>query len=857
MPKIHSYTITAALPESLSALRDLTSNLWWTWNPAAKNLFDRIRADRPTQSKINPVALINSLSSEEIKELEQDPGFLAQLKEVVDTFEQYRSRTTWWNEFCQREDLSEDTLIAYFSLEFGLHESLPIYSGGLGVLAGDHLKGSSDMGVPLIGIGLLYYEGYFSQYLNADGWQQESYNKIDPALLPITPVLDKDGSRLRVHVDIGTKRVAVQGWKVSVGTVSLYLLDTNIDENDDSSRLITSRLYGGDAHARIQQEIVLGVAGVRFLDAMGITPDVHHMNEGHSAFISIEQIRRLMGTYNLSFKEALVGTKSGNHFTTHTPVPAGNDVFPRGLIEEYFSSYVAEMGIEMEDMLRLGRMDESNKEDPFSMTVLAIKTSRLSNGVSELHGHVSRGLWDSLWPGLPLNESPIQHVTNGIHTTTWASRDISELFDRFVGPAWREQTSSPDTWRAVSQIPDEEIWRIRDRSRSLLVSYCRERLRSQLIRRGAGKVELENASSALNPDALTIGFARRFASYKRAALLLTDLDRLTEIVNNSGRPVQFIFAGKAHPADHIGKEIITRIIHSLRKAKLAGRFVFLEDYDMEIARRLVQGVDVWLNNPRRPHEACGTSGMKVAVNGGLNFSVLDGWWCESFDGANGWSIGQGEEYESTEYQDQVESRSIYDTLEREIVPLFFDRNGSGYPGEWLRLVKHSIRTITPKMSAVRMVQDYATDFYAPASTNHKLLSQSDYNLSRKYAETISHFRSHWQEIRILDVCSGAGDNLNIGDSLPVSVTVNLGPFKPDEVAVQVLSGALSVTNDIQHGSIHSINNATHAASHSTTFTFSDEIRADRAGRYGLSVRVVPIIGGEPVETLPSLITWWE
>ena len=852
MPKVLPFTVTADLPQKLQPLRDLASNLWWTWNHAARNLFLRIQKERTLKSRVNPIELINSLSSKEIAELQRDRGFLAQLEAITKSFEQYMDTRNWWaSEFEQLQDAK----IAYFSLEFGLHESLLLYSGGLGVLAGDHLKAASDLGVPLFAIGLLYYEGYFSQYLNADGWQQESYPRINLTKQPISPVMGSDGKQVSVTITINNTPVVIRAWKVVVGGIPLYLLDTNVDENELPYRAITSRLYGGDTHSRIQQEIVLGIGGLKILRALGISPHVFHMNEGHSAFLALEQMREFVVENNITFEEALLAVRGCNLFTTHTPVPAGNDVFPRDLIEQYFSNYARELNVPVGSLLKLGRVDENNNDEPFSMTVLALKTSGSSNGVSKLHGHVSRKLWHSLWPGLPLDESPIKSVTNGIHTATYTGRDMADLFDRYLGPNWRNQTANTETWEGVDLIPDEELWRIRSRSRSLLVSYCRDRLRDQLIRRGAGRVEIEQAGQQLNPEALTIGFARRFASYKRATLMLQDLDRLIRILNTAEKPIQIIFAGKAHPADNLGKELIARIVHVCRRPELQGKLVFIEDYDMNVARRMVQGCDVWLNNPRRPLEACGTSGMKVATNGGLNLSVLDGWWYEAFDGSNGWSIGQGEEYEDRGYQDEVESRSIYDLLEREIIPMFYDREPGGVPSEWIRMIKHSVKSIAAQFSASRMVMDYCRDFYAPIATDHRDIIRSNFAVVRDVCQKIARYQRYWHELRILHVESG-NLNLAIGDSLPVRVTVNLGPFALDEVAVEVRYGALDVTSQIHNSRIVRLMRAQPSVQPGI-HVFEGVLDTDQAGTFGFSVRLVPVLTGQATPTIPNLITWWE
>ncbi|HQH26743.1 MAG TPA: alpha-glucan family phosphorylase, partial [Oligoflexia bacterium] len=632
--------------------------------------------------------------------------------------------------------------------------------------------------------------------------------------------------------------------------------DTNVEENPLTMRAITSRLYGGDTHSRIQQEIVLGMAGYKLLKALGYSPSAYHMNEGHSAFLAIAQIKDLVANHGLSFEEALTGVQHSNLFTTHTPVPAGNDVFPREMIDQYFAQDARDIGIRMETLLNLGRVQENDPHEPFSMTVLALKCSKTANGVSKLHGHVSRKLWHRLWPGLPLDESPIKSITNGIHTATFTARDMADLYDRYLGPAWRNQTAAPETWDGVDMIPDEELWRIRCRNRSLLVTYCRDRLRDQLLRRGAGRMELEDAANELSPDALTIGFARRFATYKRATLLLHDIDRLAKILSNPERPVQFLFSGKAHPADNLGKELILRLVHARRRPELRGKIVFIEDYDMNVARRLVQGVDVWLNNPRRPLEACGTSGMKAAVNGALNMSVLDGWWYEAFDGSNGWSIGQGEEYDDSGYQDEVESRSIYDLLEREIIPTFYDRTPRGVPVDWVKLMKQSIRSIAPHFSAARMVGDYCRECYGPIAKDYRAVVAAQFRPVREARAKTEQFRKHWGELRILSVETQKAEQIPIGKSLPLKVVVHLGPFTPEEVAVQVRYGTLDVTNQIHGAHLYRMLRGQPGAEPGV-YVFEGELASERAGTFGFSVRLIPVLHSAPHPAIPGLITWWE
>ena len=613
--------------------------------------------------------------------------------------------------------------MAYFSAEFGLHESVPVYSGGLGVLAGDHLKSASDLGIPLVGVGLMYREGYFRQYLNVDGWQQERYPENDFFNLPLISETKPDGTPLLIGVPLPGRDVWIRVWRIEVGRIPLYLLDTNIPQNTAEDRTITARLYGGDHDMRVRQEIVLGIGGIRALRALGKVPAVCHMNEGHSAFCGLERIRTMMEEFSLDFAAAREAVAAGTCFTTHTPVPAGNDVFAPQLIQTYFAGYQPQFKIDWGEFLGLGRQNARDMNEPFCMTVLAIRLSNISNGVSKLHGRVSRNMWKAIWPNLPESEIPIISITNGVHTRTWMAGDFSALYDRYLGGHWEQKPTDHSIWNRVENIPNAELWRTHDRRRERLVVFARKRLRMQLERRGATPSEVARADEVLDPEALTIGFARRFATYKRGTLIFRNLERLTSILGNKERPVQIIFAGKAHPRDHGGKELIAEIIHVCRRPELRRRMVFMEDYDINVARFLVQGVDVWLNNPRRPLEASGTSGMKVCINGGLNLSILDGWWCEGYTGDNGWAIGAGEEYTDNDrtYQDDIESRTLYDLIEQEIVPLYYNRTADGLPRGWINYMKNSIMKCCPVFNTNRMVEEYMRRCYAPSAERYSQL----------------------------------------------------------------------------------------------------------------------------------------
>ena len=651
----------------------------------------------------------------------RDEGFLAHLDRVDEAFNNYMSATTWFQD-TYGEAAADQCRVAYFSAEFGIHESIPVYSGGLGLLAGDHLKAASDLGIPLVGVGMMYREGYFRQYLNVDGWQQERYPENDFFNLPLITETNAKGQPILITVPMPGREVSARIWRIQVGRVPLYLLDTNIAQNNADDRQITARLYGGDHDMRIRQEMILGIGGIRALRAIGKVPTVCHMNEGHSAFCGLERIRVKMEENQIDFASAREAVAAGTCFTTHTPVPAGNDVFQGSLMEHYFSQYLPALKIDRQEFLGLGRQNPRDQNEPFCMTVLAIRLSNSSNGVSKLHGQVSRRMWKAIWPDLPESEIPITSITNGVHTRSWLALEMGQLYERYLGVQWEERPTDHSVWKRVENIPNAELWRTHERRRERLVAFARARLKDQLVRRGAPPSEVARADEVLDPDALTLGFARRFATYKRGTLLFRNLERLGAILNAKDRPVQIIFAGKAHPRDHGGKELIAEIVHLARRPDFRRRIVFIEDYDINVARYLVQGVDVWVNNPRRPLEASGTSGMKVCINGGINLSVLDGWWCEAFAGDNGWAIGAGEEYSDLTYQDDVESRAIYDLLEQEIVPLFYTRSSDGLPRGWIKVMKRAMSTVCPVFNTSRMVQEYMEKCYGPSAERYERLT---------------------------------------------------------------------------------------------------------------------------------------
>jgi starch phosphorylase len=848
---IRTFTVLPHLPERLQALQKLAYNLWWCWNHEAVALFSRIDSDLFVALDHSPVKLLGAIDQARLEQLLHDDGFLAHMDRVEESFDRYMSSTTWYHEAYGD---GGQCRVAYLSAEFGIHESIPVYSGGLGVLAGDHLKSASDLGLPLVGVGLMYREGYFRQYLNVDGWQQERYPENDFFNLPIIPETKRDGSPLLVPAPLPGRDVLCRVWRIQVGRIPLYLLDTNIPQNSPEDRQITGRLYGGDNDMRVRQEIILGIGGVRALRALDKPPTVCHMNEGHSAFCGLERIRMLMEEHNLDFATAREAVQAGTVFTTHTPVPAGNDVFAPQLIEHYFGGYIQQLKIDKNEFLGLGRQHPRDPNEPFCMTVLAIRLANSTNGVSKLHGQVSRRMWKALWPDLPEAELPIISITNGVHTRSWVSPDMIQLYERYLGMQWEERPTDHSIWKRVEHIPDAELWRTHERRRERLVAFARTRLKQQLTSRGAPPGEVARAEEVLDPDALTIGFARRFATYKRGTLIFRNLDRLIALVNHKERPVQLIFAGKAHPRDHGGKELIAEILHIARRPELRRRVVFLEDYDMNVCRYLVQGVDVWLNNPRRPLEASGTSGMKVACNGGLNLSILDGWWCEGYAQDNGWAIGHGEEYTDLTYQDDVESRAIYDLLEQEIVPLFYTRSSDSLPRGWLRMMKRSMSTLCPVFNTNRMVGEYMDKCYWPSAQRFALLTAE--NLRR--AATLAGWRRNlargWGGVRVEAVEASGADPMHVGSELQVDARVQLGPFSPEDVEVQLFHGLVDSLGEIPYPKTVAMGH-NGAPAGGGAWQYSGLIPCRASGQYGYAVRVLPRNKDLSNPFEPGLVCW--
>jgi len=838
MHTIKTYLVVPSLPERLRRLKDVAYNLWWCWNHDALWLFRRLDQELWEKCGHNPVKMLSQMTQDRLNAVAQDKGLVNHFDRVCTAMDAYMNGPKWYDSIYHLEgDSSGKGTIAYFSAEFGLNECLPIYSGGLGILAGDHLKSASDLGLPLVGVGLLYRQGYFQQYLNADGWQQEAYPDNDFYNMPVQLMMREDGRPIRFHIELVDHEVVVQLWKVQVGRVDLYLMDTNLRCNRVEDRQITAQLYGGDTEMRIRQEILLGIGGIEALNTLGIKPKVCHMNEGHAAFLSIERIRLAMQEYNVRFAQAKEAMNSGHVFTTHTPVPAGHDVFSPALMEKYFSKYSRQLGLSWQDFLALGRNNPADNQEPFSMTVLALRLSTRRNGVSQLHGEVSRKLCGGVWKNVPTDEVPITSITNGIHERSWISTDMNELLDRYLGPEWSEQTSKGEIFQRVDRIPDEELWRTHERRRERLVAFARRHLRKQLLRRGASPQEIAMADEVLDPEALTIGFARRFATYKRGTLLFRDIERFTKIISDKDRPVQIIFAGKAHPRDAEGKAFIRQLIHYIREDVFRRRVVFLENYDMNVARYLVQGVDVWLNTPRRGMEASGTSGMKVLANGGINMSILDGWWCEGYLQDTGWAIGQGESYEDRDYQDEVESHALYDLLEKDVVPLFYERGSDRLPRGWTRLMKNSMRKLIAQFSTSRMVAEYSQGFYMPSTTRYEEFMKNGMEKAKTLADWKESIHDRWNEVSVTKADIITRGEVQVGGKLEVRCQVHLGSIDPNDVAVELYYGPIDSEGNIQKSEAVPMESIGTAGGNDHVFT--GYIPCRYSGMCGFSVRVIP------------------
>ncbi|MBI3607145.1 MAG: alpha-glucan family phosphorylase [Nitrospirae bacterium] len=836
MKPVRTFTVVPSLPPRLERLRDLAYNLYWSWDHTTRGMFRRLDAELWEDSGHNPVLMLGRINQSTLNAALEDEGFLSHYDRVCKRLDTYLGSPTTWYRTTRRGTGAE--CIGYFSAEFALTDCLPLYSGGLGILAGDHLKSAGELGLPMVGVGLLYQQGYFTQYLNADGWQQESSTDNDFYNLPLQPVRDEGGRHLTVSVALPGRDVAIQIWRVQVGRVPLYLLDTNTAANRPEDRAITDQLYGGDIEVRLRQEMVLGMGGLRALLALGLRPTVCHMNEGHSAFLALDRIRCLMAEYGLSFPEARDVAAAGHVFTTHTAVSAGSDYFSPELIERYLGQLYRDLGLSRNEFFALGRQNPDDDHEAFCMTVLALRLSAHLNAVSRLHETVSRRIWGGVWPHVPRDESPLSHVSNGIHVRSWISRDLDELFDLYLGENWVERAGESAVWQGVERIPSVELWRAYERRRERLVAFARGRFRGQLQAKGATESELSRADEVLNPDILTIGFARRFVPYKRATLLLRDPDRLAALLNDSNRPVQIIYAGKAHPRDDAGKELIREILHLARQERFRNRIVFLENYDMEVARYMVQGVDVWLNTPRRGLEASGTSGMKAAANGVLNLSILDGWWEEAYRPELGWAIGRGEEDGNEANRDEVESHALYDLLEKEVVPMFYERGSDHLPRRWIARMKRAMTTLCPAFNTHRMVREYAERFYFPAGEHFERLFATGFARAKSLAAWKAKTRSHWSELRIEKIEAPGPLQLKVGDKTDVKAWVRLGTLAPGDVSVQLYLGRLDARGEIADAEVTQMEFKERSSDGLSLFE-AWAVPCSKSGLHGYTVRIVP------------------
>ncbi len=846
MGNFRKFKVVPDLPEKLKPLLDIASNLWLTWNPDAIKLFINMDGDLWDKNQHNPVRMLGEISQEKLEELARDEGFLSEVQRVGEQLEQYLHALHSINH-------TQQVRIAYFSAEYGLSDTLPIYSGGLGILSGDHVKAASDLNLHFHGIGLLYQLGYFQQYLNMDGWQQDFYQVNDFFNMQVQEVKRSDGAPLEIELDFPGRKLVLKVWQIQVGRISIHMLDSNIEKNSEYDRRLTAQLYGGNPEMRLQQEIILGIGGVKMLDALGIQATAVHMNEGHSAFTPFERARALMKGHGLGFSEAMEVVRRSSVFTTHTNVQAAHDAFSPDMVKTYFGNYLRDFNISLHDFMAYGRVHPENHQEHFSMTVAAVKNSAFVNGVSTLHSEVSKGMLKNLWPALPPEHIPIQPITNGIHIPSWVSFEMNDLFERYLGGKWREKQDYRDAWEKVQNIPDPELWSVHEIRRRRLIAFTRQRLQKQLLAKGASNLLIGESQEALNPTALTIGFARRFATYKRAYLIFRDKERLLKILNDPERPVQLIFTGKAHPQDQAGKELIKNIISFMSTEHLRGKIAFIEDYDINVARYLVSGVDIWLNTPLRPLEACGTSGMKAACNGVLNFSVLDGWWDEAYDLKNGWAIGNREAYTDKEYQDEVESKAIYSILEKDIIPLFYERGSDGLPREWIRMMKHSLITIASRYNTNRMVKEYFSKFYKNAADDYARLSADNFAPVKELVKWKGRMSGDFAGLRIESIQADTGRTYKSGESFQVQADLFLGSIAPEDIRVDVYYGTIVGDDVLQNSALARLGEVQESGE--GRYRFSGVIPCGRTGNFGFRLRVTP---SHPLMTDPyemGLVLW--
>ena len=829
-------TVNPQLPKRIGKLSEISNNLWWSWNTEFLRLFKIIDRDLWETCEKNPVKFLKRLSQDILEAVATNTEFLKEYDRLAKEFDDYiTSKNTW---FSNKYPENKKDLIAYFSAEYGLDQTIPIYSGGLGILSGDHLKSASDLGIPLVAVGLLYKNGYFHQKINGYGDQETEYNNIELSDLPINLVKDENGEDLKINVKFEKRKVYLKVWQINVGRIKLYLLDSDIDENSPEDREVTLKLYGGDQEMRIKQEIVLGMGGTNLLTrALGLNPTVYHMNEGHSAFLILELIKNIIKEKKVSFEVAKDIASSKTVFTTHTPVPAGNDIFPIGLVEKYFKEFWPRLNLDREEFLKLGMKPCTELETGFNMGILALKVAGKKNGVSKLHGAVSRELFGDVWPEIAANESPITYVTNGIHTCSWLAPSLKELYNKYLIPYWQDNIYKDEVWENINNIPNQELWGIHQQRKQKLLDIVKESTTNRLRRSGYSYEEINDITSKLNPNALTIGFARRFATYKRATLIFRDLERITQILNNVDRPVQLIFAGKAHPADKEGQDLIKRIHEISMMPQFKGKIFLLENYNIAMSRYLVSGVDVWLNNPRRPMEASGTSGQKASVNGVINFSVLDGWWAEGYNQENGWTIGTNAEFTSYEEQDDADSQSMYRTLEEKIIPTYYSKDENGISDKWMKIMKNSIISTGGKYSTSRMLVDYTNNLYMPLC-----------NLTKKYYENIDNVAEfnlwkknlyiNWKDIKITQKNNLNNITMDAGNNIEVKCEVQLPNIDVNNITAQCYYGKILDNGIVENVSIIPMK-LSNSDDENRVYEYTTRIELKTGGNYGYTFRVMP------------------
>ena len=829
-------TVNPQLPKRIEKLSEISNNLWWSWNTEFLRLFKIIDKDLWETCEKNPVKFLKRVSQERLEAAATNTEFLKEYDRLAKEFNDYvTSKNTW---FANKYTENKKDLIAYFSAEYGLDQTIPIYSGGLGILSGDHLKSASDLGIPLVAVGLLYKNGYFHQKINGYGDQETEYNNIELSNLPINPVKDENGEELKIYVKFENRKVYLKVWQINVGRIKLYLLDSDIDENSPEDRETTLRLYGGDQDMRIRQEIILGMGGTNLLTrALGLNPTVYHMNEGHSAFLILELIKNIIREKKVSFEVAKDIASSKTVFTTHTPVPAGNDIFPIALVEKYFKEFWPRLNLDREEFLKLGMKPSTELEPGFNMGILALKVAGKKNGVSKLHGAVSRELFGDVWPEIAANESPITYVTNGIHTCSWLAPSLKELYNKYLIPYWQDNIFKDEVWENINNIPNQELWGIHQQRKQKLLEIVKENTTNRLRRSGYSYEEINDITSKLNPNALTIGFARRFATYKRATLIFKDLERITQILNNADRPVQLIFAGKAHPADKEGQDLIKRIHEISMMPQFKGKIFLLENYNIAMSRYLVSGVDVWLNNPRRPMEASGTSGQKASVNGVINFSVLDGWWAEGYNQENGWTIGTNAEFTSYEEQDIADSQSMYRTLEEKIIPTYYEKDENGISEKWMRIMKNSITSTGGKYSTSRMLVDYTNNLYMPLCNLTKTYYENvdnvaEFNLWKKNLYT------NWKDIKITQKNNLNNITMDAGNNIEVKCDVQLPNIDVNNITAQCYYGKILDNGVVENVSIIPMK-LTSKDEENKIYEYTTKIELKTGGNYGYTFRVMP------------------